>query len=263
MAPGRRFVVSFDHEPDAAGQQRRDAAVRILVEQLYAAGASCVAISHRRGPKHKGADDLLVHCGPEALQYLFDQAEDIDRGPIEPSYQLQRSTALTGSRDVADLLADHIAGRIFAARQYTEENNFPHPGPLDHLTNTPGAGKTHLVPQVGPRLLEIPGIDRVIYVSSTYRSPSIPELHRWIAPPSRHDGLVVVNIDGHQRLRRRKKSDEDSAVVEQANCQYSRNLQRLRNQGHHPRPSATFAIRSAQPGWVASTCGINMSSWLP
>ena len=230
FAPGRRFVVSFDYEPTAEGQRRRDAATRHLVEQLYAAGASSVAIAHRQGPE-KGADDLLIAHGPAELHALIAQAENVDRGTITPTYAPQPSTALTGDRHAADLLADHIASRIYSARQYAAENDCAVEPVLEHLTNTPGTGKSHLVPQVAPRLLEIPGIDRVIYVSSTYRSPSIGELNRWAYPPSRHNGLVVENIDGHQRLRRRKKSDPAAAVVEQPNCEYSGNLQRLRDQG--------------------------------
>ena len=221
LAPGRRFIISFDYESTPDGKKRRDSAVRLLVDQLYAAGASCVALAHREGPE-KGSDDLLIAQGPEALHQLVATADDCNRGPITPSYSFQKSKELNGHRDPADLLADYIVERIRTAAE----------PPLDQLANTPGTGKSHLVPQVGPRLVEQgTGIDRVIYVSSTYRSPSISALQRWVAPPSRHSGLVVENIDGHQRLRRRKKSDPESIVVEQANCQYSGNLQRLRNQG--------------------------------
>ena len=117
FAPGRRFVVSFDYEPTAEGQRRRDAATRHLVEQLYAAGASSVAIAHRQGPE-KGADDLLIAHGPAELYALIAQAEDVNRGTITPTYAPQPSKALTGDRHAADLLADHIASRIYSARQY-------------------------------------------------------------------------------------------------------------------------------------------------
>ena len=231
LSPGRRFIISFDYEPTTAGETRRDAAVRLLIDQLYAAGASCVALAHREGPE-KGSDDLLIAQGPEALHHLIATADDCNRGPITPSYSLQKSKELTGHRDPADLLADYIVDRVRFARHLAEDNGTALEPPLDQLANTPGTGKSHLVPQVGPRLIEQgTGIDRVIYVSSSYRSPSISALQRWVAPPSRHSGLVVENIDGNQRLRRRKKSDPESIVVEQANCQYSGNLQRLRNQG--------------------------------
>lgn len=222
FAPDRRFVISFDWEVDAKGRRRRDAATRLLAEKLFAAGASSVAIAHRDGPE-KGADDLLVSKGPAALKTLLETAELFDRGPIKPSFELQASKPLTGNHRTSDLLANHIAARIYAANGVAV---------LDHLTNVPGTGKSHLVPEIAPRLLEIDGIDRIIYVSSTYRSPSIPALSRWMAPVSRHGGLVVEEIDGEQRLRRRKSSDPASLLnVESPNCQYSANLQRLRNQG--------------------------------
>ena len=242
FAPGRRFVISLDHEPTADGADRRDAATRILAEQLFAAGASSVAIAHRPGPTCKGADDLLVAMGPEALHELLENAEDITRGPSAPSWQRQPAQPLTGDRHEADLLADFIADRIYAGRQWAHENEraITDATPLIQLTNTPGTGKSHLVPQVGPRLLEVPDVDRVIYVSDTYRSPSIGSLQRWVAPPTRHSGLVAEQIEGQQRLRRRKRSDSDDAVVETATCQFSGGLQQLREQGASTDAITTF-----------------------
>ena len=232
FAPGRRFVISLDFEPTTDGAARRDSATRILAEQLFAAGASSVAIAHRQGPE-KGSDDLLVAKGPEALHALLDTAKEFKLGPAAPTWQRQPSTELTGDAHQSDLLANFIAQRIYAGRRWALANDgaTTHAAPLIQLTDTPGTGKSHLVPQVGPRILEIQDVDRVIYVSDSYRTPSIPVLLRWAAPPTRHNGLVVDTIEDKQRLRRRKRSDPDDALVEQPSCQYSGGLQRLRDQG--------------------------------
>lgn len=244
FAPGRRFVISLDFEPTVDGRDRRDAATKILAEQLFAAGASSVAIAHRERPE-KGSDDLLVTVGPEGLHDLLAEAKEITRGPAAPTWQRQPSTPLTGDAHQADLLANFIADRIYAGRQWAHQNDraITDASPLIQLTNTPGTGKSHLVPQLGPRILEIQAVDRVIYVSDTYRSPSIGELQRWAAPPTRHNGLVVETIEGQQRLRRRKRTDADDALVEQPSCQYSGGLQRLRDQGAQQETISKFCKR--------------------
>lgn len=229
LVPGRRWIISFDYEPTAEGQRRRDAATRDLIEQLYAAGAASVAVAHRQGPE-KGADDLLVAKGPEALHALLETAEEQSMAPVAPLYSAPTGRPLTAAADPAEVLANHLADRIRRAIA----SDTPDSGivaTITQLANIPGTGKSHLAPQIGPRLLEVDGIDRVIYVAPGYRSPSIHSLMRWIEPPSRHSGLVVEQVEGQQRLRRRRRTDPEEDLVVGATCSYSSNLQRLREQG--------------------------------
>ena len=232
FAKGRTFYISLDYETDANKIYRRDYCTRLLTEQLYANGAAKVLVCHREGPE-KGSDDLLLAQGSEALHDLLKTAEPANLPPINPSFSRSPSTLLSGDGDAVEQVATAINDKLNAAASWAYEAD---QNPVDarvllQLTNIPGLGKSHLVPQLGPRLLMTPKIDRVIYVSDAYRSPSISDLNRWAAPPSRHSGLVVETIQGQQRLRRRKATDNPDAISEPASCVYSNNLQRLRDHG--------------------------------
>lgn len=229
FARGRRFIISFDYESTDNGQRRRDAATRELVEQLYAAGASSVAVSHRQGPE-KGADDLLVARGRDALYDLLNQAQEQGLGKIAPQYSRPKTQELSLYDHPAEVLANHLIQRVhrgIAARA----SNTGLVATITQLANTPGTGKSHLAPELGPRLLEADVIDRVVYVSSSYRSPSISALERWIETPTRHSGLVAEDVANQQRIRRRRKSDPQNRIVVKPTCSYSNNLQYLRDRG--------------------------------
>ena len=232
FAKGRTFYISLDYETDADNIHRRDYCTRLLTEQLYANGAAKVLVCHREGPE-KGSDDLLLAYGPEALHDLLKLAEQANLPPIMPAYRRQQSTVLNGDQDTVDQVTDAIAQKLSAGAAWAVDNTraITDAFVMLQLSNIPGMGKSHLVPQLAPRLLMLPTIEVVIYVSSTYRSPSISALQSWAAPPSRHNGLVVDTIQGQPRLRRRKATDPDEAVVEQSNCRYSCSLQRLRSNG--------------------------------
>ena len=241
---GRTFTVSFDYEPTEAGRNRRDQATRLLVKQLYLNGAALVKVAHRQGPE-KGADDLLLTCGPQGLRDLLATAYECKAPPHGPTYSVQPALQLPGTRDPADEIADFIAEQIRHGRSIAAELERPATDyrPLLHLTNTPGTGKSHLAPQVGPRLLEIPGVDRVIYVSSTYRSPSVGGLLRWTEPPSRHSGLVVEEVGDQQRLRRRKSSESLDDVAVQPTCAFADGLLALQAQGYSPEATTHFCSK--------------------
>lgn len=229
FVPGRRWIISFDYEPTIRGQRRRDAATRDLINELYAAGAASVAVAHRQGPE-KGADDLLVAKGPEALHALLETAEEQSLGPVPPRYIAPKAKALAAADNPAEVLANHIADRVRRGIE-ARAAGAGLIATITQLAGTPGTGKSHLTPQIAPRLLETDGIDRVIYVSPGYRSPSIGELLRWAEPPTRHSGLVKVVVGGQQRVRRRHRTDPEEALIEPPSCTYSGNLQRLREQG--------------------------------